>query len=417
MAIDFSFPPEVDEMRVKVREFMDTVVRPIEEKAEADSWGRDDWVRGIIEMRQAAQEWGLWLPHMPTEWGGMGLGHVAMAAVSAEAARTRMGPFALNAQAPDEGNMHTLLHWATDQQKEDYLRPLCDGFKMVDGKPRAFRSCFAMTEPDVAGSDPTLIQTRGYPDGDEWVINGHKWFISGARGAAFAILIARTEDDPDIPQAANSAFLVDIPSEGWEVVRDIETMSGSHNHCEIRITDLRVHKDKMLGGRGEGHLLGQYRLGPARLAHCMRWIGQAETALEMMVDRSLNRFSHGSLLAEKQGIQWMIAESTIELYQAKLMVLHAAYLIDNKLDFRGEVSMTKHFVANALWRIIDRAIQVHGALGYSSDTPLADMLKQARWARFADGADEIHLMRTAQRTINVYTDTGSTRAATGNLPL
>jgi acyl-CoA dehydrogenase len=414
MAIDFTFPADVEELRLKVIEFMETVVRPIEDKAKVDDWGRDEWIRAIIEMRQAAKDWGLWLPHMPKEWGGMGLGHVAMAAVSAEAARTRMGPFALNAQAPDEGNMHTLLHWGTDAQKEKYLKGLCEGYK---------RSCFAMTEPEVAGSDPTLIQTKGYLDGDEWVINGHKWFISGARGAQFAILIARTEDDPELPQAANSAFLVDIPSEGWEIVRDVETMSGSHNHCEIQITDLRLHKDQMLGGRGEGHLLGQYRLGPARLAHCMRWIGQAETALEMMVDRSLNRFSHGSLLAEKQSIQWMIAESTIELYQSKLMVLHAASLIDaggndpSKVDFRGEVSMTKHFVANALNRIIDRAIQVHGALGYSKDTPLAEMMTQARWARFADGADEIHLMRTAQRTIATYKDTGSTRAATGNLPL
>ncbi|MGI8661694.1 MAG: acyl-CoA dehydrogenase family protein [Acidimicrobiales bacterium] len=402
---------------------METVVRPIEEKADASDWGRDDWVKAILEMRSAAHDAGLWLPHMPAEWGGMGLGHVAMAAVSAEAARTRMGPFALNAQAPDEGNMHTLLHWGTDKQKQEYLKPLCDGFALRDGKPRAFRSCFAMTEPEVAGSDPTLIQTKAYADGDEWVINGHKWFISGARGAQFAILIARTEDDPELPQAANTAFIVDIPSEGWDIVRDVETMSGSHNHCEIRITDLRVHNDKMLGGRGQGHLLGQYRLGPARLAHCMRWIGQAETALEMMVDRSLNRYSHGSILAEKQGIQWLIAESTIELYQAKLMVLHAAYLIDaggndpTIVDFRGEVSMTKHFVANALNRIIDRAVQVHGALGYSTDTPLAGMLTQARWARFADGADEIHLMRTAQRTIATYKDTGSTREATGNLPL
>ena len=408
MAVDFSFPPEIDEIRFKVREFMDQVVRPIEEKAEAEDWDRNDWIKAIIEMRQAAKDWGLWLPHMPEEWGGMGLSHVAMASVSAEAARTRMGPFALNAQAPDEGNMHTILHWGTDEQKEEYLRPLCEGVK---------RSCFAMTEPEVAGSDPTLIQTRAYQDGDEWVVNGHKWFISGARGAKFAILIARTEDDPDLPQAANSAFLVDTPADGWEIVRDVETMSGGHNHCEIRINDLRVHKDKMLGGRGEGHLLGQARLGPARLAHCMRWIGQAETALEMMVDRSLNRFSHGSLLAEKQGIQWMIADSTMELYQAKLMVLHAAYLIDNTLDFKSEVSMAKHHVANALWKIIDRAIQVHGALGYSTDTPLADMLKQARWSRFADGADEIHQMRIAQRTIAAYKDTGSTRAATGNLPL
>ena len=408
MAIDFTFPPELDEIRLKVRAFVDEVVRPVEDAAAAEDWDRDQWIKGIIEMRGKAKEWGLWLPHMPTEWGGMGLGHVAMASVSAEAARSRMGPFALNAQAPDEGNMHTLLHWATDEQKEKYLKPLCDGYK---------RSCFAMTEPEVAGSDPTLIQTRAYPDGDEWVINGHKWFISGARGAAFAILIARTEDDPDLPQAANSAFIVDIPSEGWEVVRDVQTMSGGHNHCEIRITDLRVHKDQMLGGRGEGHLLGQARLGPARLAHCMRWIGQAETALEMMVDRSLERYSHGSLLAEKQGIQWMIADSTMELYQAKLMVLHAAYRIDNKLDFKSEVSMAKHFVANMLGRVIDRSIQVHGALGYSTDTPLAHMYQHARWARFADGADEVHQMRIAQRTIAAYRDTGTTKVATGDLPI
>jgi acyl-CoA dehydrogenase len=408
MAIDFSFPPEIDEIRVKVRDFLDEVVRPVEAEADAEGWSRDEWVKAIIEMRQAAKQWGLWLPHMPTEWGGMGLGHVAMASVSAEAGKTRMGPFALNAQAPDEGNMHTLLHWATDQQKEDYLRPLCDGW---------VRSCFAMTEPEVAGSDPTLIQTRAYEDGDEWVVNGHKWFISGAKGARFAILIARTEDDPDLPQAANSAFLVDIPSEGWEIVRDVETMSGGHNHCEILITDLRVHKDKMLGGRGQGHLLGQARLGPARLAHCMRWIGQAEVALDMMVDRALSRYSHGSILAEKQGIQWMIADSAMELYQSKLMVLHAAYLIDAGVDFKTEVSMAKHFVANSLWRIIDRSIQVHGALGYSTDTPLADMMTQARWARFADGADEIHQMRIAQRTIAAYKDHGTTKAATGNLPL
>jgi acyl-CoA dehydrogenase len=314
----------------------------------------------------------------------------------------------LNAQAPDEGNQHTLLHWGTPEQKEKYLRPLCEGTK---------RSCFAMTEPEVAGSDPTLIKTFAYKDGDEWVINGHKWFISGARGAQFALLVARTEEDPDLPQAANSCFIVDIPSEGWNIVRDVETMSGGHNHCEIEIKDLRVPNSNMLGGRGQGHLLGQYRLGPARLAHCMRWIAQAETALDMMVARSLERYSHGSLLAEKQGIQWLIADSAMEIYQCKLMILHAASKIDAGEDFRQEVSMSKHFVANSLNRIIDRAIQVHGALGYSTDTPLAGMMQNARWARFADGADEIHQMRIAEITIKSFTDTGSTRGATGNLPL
>jgi acyl-CoA dehydrogenase len=405
--IDFSFPLEVEEVRLRVRKFMDDVVRPRWEATNQSE--RKSVVKTIVDLRLIARNnEKLWLPHMPAEWGGMGLGPTAMAAVSAEAAKVSIGPFVLNAQAPDEGNQHTLLHWATPEQKEKYLRPLCEG---------TARSCFAMTEPEVAGSDPTLIRTHAYQDGDEWVINGHKWFISGARGAQFALLVARTEDDPEIPQAANSCFIVDIPSEGFNIVRDVETMSGGHNHCEIEIKDLRVHKSQMLGGRGQGHLLGQYRLGPARLAHCMRWIGQAETALDMMVDRSLNRFSHGSLLAEKQGIQWLIADSAMELYQCKLMVLHAAYKIENGLPFTSEVSMAKHFVANSLWQIVDRAIQVHGALGYSTDTPLAHMLQQARWSRFADGADEIHQMRIAQRTIAAYKDHGTTKSATGDLPL
>ena len=408
MAIDFSFPPEIDELRLKVRRFIQEEVRPREALIRERENDRRFLIEQIIEMRVAAQKWGLWLPHMPKELGGMGLGHVAMASVSAEAAKSGLGPFALNAQAPDEGNMHTLLHWATPEQKERYLRPLCEG---------RMRSCFAMTEPEVAGSDPTLIQTRATLDGDHWVVNGHKWFISGARGAQFAILIARTEDHPEIPQAANSAFIVDLPSEGWTVVRDVGTMAGRHNHCEIRIENLRVPAANMLGGRGQGHLLGQARLGPARLAHCMRWLGQAEIALDMMVDRATKRFAHGSLLSEKQGIQWMIADSTMELYQAKLMVLHAAYKIDRGEDFRSEVSMAKHFVANSLNRIVDRAIQVHGALGYSLDTPLARMAQQARWARFADGADEVQQWRIAQRTIDAYKRDHSTRAATGNLPL
>jgi acyl-CoA dehydrogenase len=411
MAIDFSLSPELEDIRKRVRTFIDDVVRPEEERIEAEKLAQTDrkgYVGALLGLRKQARSEGLWLPHMPTEWGGMGLGHVQLAMVQAEAARTRLGPWVLNCQAPDEGNMHTLLHWGTDEQKEKYLKPLCDGTAW---------SCFAMTEPEVAGSDPTLIQTKGYADGDEWVINGHKWFISNAHRANFAILIARTEDDPDLPQAANTAFLVDLPSAGWTEVRQIETMHGGTGHSEILVEDLRVHERQMLGGRGQGHLLGQYRLGPARLAHCMRWIAQAEMALDMMVDRSLNRYAHGSVLAEKQGIQWLIADSAMELYQCKLMVLHAAYKIDNGEDFKSEVSMAKHFVANSLNRIIDRSIQVHGALGYSTDTPLAHMYQHARWARFADGADEVHQMRIAQRTIAAYKDHGSTRPATGDLPI
>ena len=406
MPIDFTLSPEVEEVRQRVRKFMDDEVRPAEEKLREIEADRNAYVQAIVGLRQKSREAGLWNPHLPPEWYGMGLGPVAMAFVSAEAGRTTIGPFVINAQAPDEGNMHTLLHWGTDEQKEKYLRPLADG---------RCRSCFSMTEPEVAGSDPTLIQTTAVKDGDDWVLNGHKWFASGAHGAKFAIVIARTDPDADPPQARNSAFIVDTPTEGWEIVRDVETMAGPANHPEIRITDLRVPADAMLGGRGDGHRLGQYRLGPARLAHCMRWIGTAEVALEMLVDRALKRYAHGSYLAEKQAIQWMMADSAMELYTGKLMILHAAYKIENGLPFRQEVSMAKVHVANTLWRVIDRAIQVHGALGYSTDTPLERMMRNARAARLADGADEVHMQTIARNIISSYKEHGSTRAATGEL--
>jgi acyl-CoA dehydrogenase len=411
MAIDFTLPPDVEATRKRVRDFMDAEVRPAEEKLYANAPDgepdRADVVRMIIELRQKAQEWGVWLPHMPTEWGGLGLSITAMAFVSAEAARTRFGPFILNAQAPDEGNQHTLLHHANDDQKERYLRPLLEG---------RMRSCFAMTEPEVAGSDPTGIRTTAVLDEakDEWVVNGHKWFISGAKGASFAILIAKTDPDADPPQASNSAFIVDLPADGWEIVRDVNTMAGHGNHCEIRITDLRVPSSQMLSERGHGHLLGQARLGPARLAHCMRWIGQTEQALEMLIDRAERRQLHGAPLAEKQAIQWMMSDSAMELYTAKLMVLHAAYKIENEQPFRQEVSFAKHHVANMLWKVVDRAIQVHGALGYSTDTPLESMLRHARSARLVDGADEVHQALIARNLRQVYAETGDTRAATGD---
>src|SRR5262249_48780079 len=271
MAIDFTLSPELEQIRLRVRDFIQNVVRPGEERiGDPEKVERSEYLRLLLEMREQAKEAGLWLPHMPKEWGGMGLGHVELAMVQAEAGKSYYGPWVLNCQAPDEGNMHTLLHWATDEQKEKYLRPLCQGHVM---------SCFAMTEPEVAGSDPTLIQTRAVRHGDDWVVNGHKWFISNARRAAFAILIARTEDDPELPQAANTGFIVDIPSEGWHRVREVGTMHGSSGHSEIRIENLHIPGANMLGARGQGHRLGQYRLGPARLAHCMRWIAQAETAL------------------------------------------------------------------------------------------------------------------------------------------
>src|SRR4051812_17656822 len=408
MPIDFSFPPEVEDVRLRVREFLQREVTPRETE---ELWAHDNrrkLVETIIELRKKAHEAGLWMPHMPKAWGGMELGPTALAAVSSESARTRLGSFIMNCQAPDEGNMHTLLHFGTDEQKQKYLKPLCQGIQ---------RSCFAMTEPEVAGSDPTLIQTHAELDGDDYVINGHKWFITGAMGAHFAIVIARTNPDSEIPQERNTAFIVETTTPGWKVVRDVDTIAGGHNHCELRFENMRVPKANILGRLGGGHELGQVRLGPARLAHCMRWLGQIEFALERMIDRAQKRFSHGSMLSEKQGIQWLIADSGMELYSAKLMVLHAAYKIENNLPYKIEVSYCKHHVANTLWRVIDRAVQVHGALGYSNDTPLSKMLSQARWARFADGADEIHQMRIAQMLIQAYGETGSVRRATGDLPV
>jgi acyl-CoA dehydrogenase len=404
MSIDFTMPPQVLELRDKVRAFIHEEIEP----AEAHMQKTGQWRDGIIELRRKARQRGLWLPHMPREFGGLGLGPLGIAMISAECGRNRLAPFIVNCQAPDEGNMHTLLHFATPAQKEKYLRPLCEG---------RVRSCFAMTEPEVAGSDPTQIQTHAEKQGDNWVINGHKWFISGAHGAKFAIVIARTDPDADPPQARNSAFIVDLPNPGFEIVRDIDTMAGKGNHCEIRFNKCIVSADSMLGPRGQGHTLGQVRLGPARLAHCMRWIGNAEVALEMMLKRAMERQVQGGKLIDKQAIQFKISESVMELYQSKLMVLHSAYLIENKLPFRQEVSMAKHHVANTLWRIVDRAIQIHGALGYSTDTPLESMLRHARSARLVDGADEVHLTQIARHAIEAYKRDGSTRAATGGADL
>ncbi|HEY2484309.1 MAG TPA: acyl-CoA dehydrogenase family protein [Candidatus Binataceae bacterium] len=404
MSIDFTMPEQVLELRDQMRAFIQEEIEP----AESQMQKTGQWREGIIELRRKARQRGLWLPHMPPEFGGLGLGPLGIAMISAECGRNRLAPFIVNCQAPDEGNMHTLLHFATPAQKEKYLRPLCEG---------RVRSCFAMTEPEVAGSDPTQIQTHAEKQGDNWVINGHKWFISGAHGAKFAIVIARTDPEAEPPQARNSAFIVDLPNPGFEIVRDIDTMAGRGNHCEIRFKNCIVPADSMLGPRGQGHTLGQVRLGPARLAHCMRWIGNAEVALEMMLKRAMERQVQGGKLIDKQAIQFKISESVMELYQSKLMVLHSAYLIENKLPFRQEVSMAKHHVANTLWRIVDRAIQIHGALGYSTDTPLESMLRHARSARLVDGADEVHLTQIARHTIEAYKRDGSTRAATGGADL
>lgn len=279
MAIDFSLSPELEAIRMQVRTFVTDVIKPEEHRIEGkdaegnkvgEPLGGNDRIAALVGLRKQAFKAGIWLPHMPQEWGGMGLGHVELAMVQAEAAKSYYGPWVFNCQAPDEGNMHTLLHWGTDQQKEKYLKPLCAG--TVRG------SCFAMTEPEVAGSDPTLIQTKAYQDGDEWVINGHKWFISGARRAQFAILVCRTEENPDIPQAANSAFIIDLPHEGWNDVREVETMHGGTGHSEIVITPAGAQRSDAWWSRaGPPARPVPARPGPTRALHALDRSGRNST--------------------------------------------------------------------------------------------------------------------------------------------
>ena len=364
MAIDFTFEPDVEEARVRMRAFVDDDVRPTEERL-----GR----RGLGPRRLAGRarpaagpgprQLDLWMPHMPKEWGGMGLGPTALAAVSAESSKTRWASYVVNCYAPDEGNMHTLLHWGTDDQKERYLAPMCEG---------TMRSCFAMTEPEVAGSDPTLMRTRAVPDGDEWVINGHKWFISGARGRPLRHLAGphrgRSRGAPGgdhgLHRGRALAGLGDR-ARRRDHGREPQPLRDPHRRPRACPTPT---------GWGSGaRAIVSASTGSDRPAWPIACAGsgQIETALDLMVARATQRYSHGSLLSEKQGIQWLVSESAIELYQAKLMVLHAAYRIEHKLPFTTEVSMAKHHVANTLWRVVDRAVQVHGALGYSKDSPLS----------------------------------------------
>ena len=353
MAVDFTLPPDVEAVRQRVRDFMDSEVRTAEEKLYANAAPaepeRRDVVAMIVALREKAKEWGVWLPHMPEEWGGLGLGPTAMAFVSAESARTTFGPFVLNAQAPDEGNQHTLLHHATDEQKERYLRPLVEG-----------RVALVLRDDRTRGR-------RFGPDGDPHHGGARRGRrrVGDQRPQVVHLRCARARSSPSSsprPTLTPTRRRRRTPRSSSicrpRVGRSCATSrrwQARDNHCEIRIDDLRVPSANVLGGRGNGHLLGQARLGPARLAHCMRWIGQIETALELLVARAEERQLHGAPLADKQAIQWMMADSAMELYAAKLMVLHAAYKIEHGQPFRQEVSFAKHHVANTLWRVVDRA--------------------------------------------------------------
>jgi len=398
--IDFELPPEIRDVQQRVAKFVREEVLPLE----AAATGSYEAVLG--RLREAAKAADLWNPHLPPEYGGLGLPALGMAIVSQECGVSALASLALNAMAPDEGNMHLLLAAATPAQRERYLRPLAEG---------TVRSCFAMTER-AAGSDPAGIRTTAHRDKDGWVINGEKWFITGAMGAAFAIVVARTDAEASA-RSRYTLFVVEGDNPGWKVLREIPVMGteGPGGHCEVVIEDCRVPADAVLGNEGEGYRLAQVRLGPARLAHCMRWIGVAQRALDLAAGRALERETFGEALAERQTVQNWLADSAIDLYASRLMVLHAAYLIERGDDFRQEVSMSKVFVSEALGRVVDRALQLHGALGYSGDLPLERFYRDARAARIYDGPSEVHRMVIARNVLRAWTESGGTKPAAGGL--
>jgi alkylation response protein AidB-like acyl-CoA dehydrogenase len=389
--IDFSIPPELEHTRQAVAEFMDQHVYSNEDKMVEDEGLPVELER---ELQSLVKAKGLWAPNLPREWGGMGIGFIGQALVNEIIGRSVIAPRIFGSAAPDAGNAELLIIAAKPEQKKQFLAPLASG---------EVRSCFAMTEPEVSGSDPTGLRTRATLEGDEWVINGHKWFISGAIGSAFSIVMAVTDPNADAHRRA-SMILVPTETPGFNIVRAVPVMgsSGVGGHCEIRFENCRVAAGNLLGERGHGFKLAQARLGPGRIQHCMRWLGAAQRSFEMMCEYALERKSFGEPLANKQTVQNWIADSAAEIKAARLMTLEAAWKMDHEQDARVEISLIKFFAARVLHDVIDRAIQVHGALGYSKDTPLEMFYRDARAARIYDGPDEVHRQSVANRILQGF---------------
>ena len=357
----------------------------------------DDEAQALVAQLQGeVRELGLWAPHVPPDAGGTGTGFLDYAYLNEQIGRTIWGQLVFGCQAPDAGNAEILHMFGTDEQKEQWLYPL------VAGRIRSF---FSMTEPEVPGSDPTTLRTRAVRDGDEWVIDGHKWFSSGADGAAFGIVMAVTAPDAD-PHSRATQIIVPADTPGVDVVRPVPVMGhtgrGWSTHCEVRYTDVRVPVANTLGAEGAGFLIAQKRLGPGRIHHVMRWLGQMQRAFELMCSYSLERETFGEPLARKQTVQNWVADSYAEIQACRLMTLDAAHKIDGGDEARVEVSAIKFFAANVLQEVIDRAIQVHGAKGLTDETPLAHMAMQARGGRIYDGPDEVHRQVVAKRILKAF---------------
>jgi alkylation response protein AidB-like acyl-CoA dehydrogenase len=383
----------VEDKRERVRAFMEEHVYPNERALTREDDAADALVR---ELQQKAQQAGLWAPHLPPEAGGSGGGFLEYAHLNEEIGRSFIAQLVFGCQAPDAGNAEILHLYGTDEQKEQFLRPL------VAGEVRSF---FGMTEPEVAGSDPTLLRGHAECDGDEWVIDAHKWFSSGADGAAFGIVMVVTEPGAE-PHKRASMILVPTDTPGYELVRRVPVMGhegrGWGTHCETRFTGVRVPLANTLGEPGDGFRIAQKRLGPGRIHHVMRWLGQMQRAFDLMCTYALEREAFGSRLADKQTVQNWIADSAAEIQACRLMTMHAAQMIDAGDEARVEISTLKFMAAKVLHDVIDRAVQTHGALGISGDSPLSMMYLSARFARIYDGPDEVHRMVVARRILRSY---------------
>jgi alkylation response protein AidB-like acyl-CoA dehydrogenase len=382
----------------EITSFMRDEVYPLEQQLLQGSFR--SLLPTLAAKRRRVKDMGLWAPHLPTELGGLGLPLPQFARVSEVLGSSPLGHYLFNCQAPDIGNMELLLGHGSPEQKEQFLLPLTHG---------DIRSCFAMTEPEHAGSNPVWLSTTALLDGDEWVINGHKWFTSAADGATFAIVMAVTDPDAERSHQRASQIIVPLRTPGFELVRNIRIMGDEGDdylsHAEVRFTNCRVPQRNLLGQRGHGFVLAQERLGPGRIHHCMRWIGICERAFDMMCRYAATRqLAPGKPLASRQSVQHNIADSRAEINAARLLVLDAADKIEQHgtREARVDISLIKFYAANVLQRVLDRAIQIHGALGVTDDTLLSFWYRHERGARIYDGADEVHKTVVAREVLKHY---------------
>ncbi len=382
--IDFSLTAEQQALQVEVRRFIESRILPFERDPR---WGRHGPSEALRrELLAAAREVGLVAPHLPPAYGGRGLDHVSRAIVFEAAGYSPLGPTAMNIMAPDEGNMHLLLEAATAAQKERWLVPLAAG---------EIRSCFLMTEPDGAGADPMLLSTRAEPEGEGFVIRGRKWLITGAGGAAFGIVMA------DVPGRGATMFLTPMDAPGIRLVRLLDTIDSGFTggHWEIELDGLRVGPDQVLGEVGEGFRYAQIRLAPARLTHCMRWLGGAVRAQEIARGYAARRTAFGKPLGEHEGVGFMLADNEIDILQARHWIWYAAWVLDRGEKGRHETSLAKVAVSEALYRVLDRCVQILGGLGVTDDTVVARLFRDIRAFRIYDGPSEVHRWAIAGRCL------------------